>query len=342
MNASPLALALAASLALAACESSPSLPPDGGRGGDAETRADAGEDAGVVRDGGAADAGARDEGVPDAGARDEGVTDVGASDEGVGDEGVSDLGAHDAGPDLCVDPLPIASAPPAPPSSGTAFWDPDIVTASDPSSFVDLTYAGTGSRTMFDRRVNNWVTLDAHLFDAIFGADTRVEIQVNPEMNRTQAETEARRYALVIGRLPAFLFRDLETVWIHRGMNAFGGGNRNLLIHTDQGESYDAQGYLEEIFMHEAAHTSMDAYHASAARWLEAQSADGTFISTYARDNPTREDVAESLLVYVALRFRSDRISDAATIADAIPARVIYFDCLDLSMDVLAGAGSSG
>jgi len=53
-----------------------------------------------------------------------------------------------------------------------------------------------------------------------------------------------------------------------------------------------------------------------------------TFISTYAQDNPTREDIAESFLPYVALRYRRDRISDelASTFETTIPKRILFFD----------------
>ena len=92
----------------------------------------------------------------------------------------------------------------------------------------------------------------------------------------------------------------METVWIHRGTEPFGGGNNNLLIHTGRADLYAADGILEETLVHEAAHTSLDAAHASAPAWLAAQSADPTFISTYARDFPNREDIAESVLPYLA------------------------------------------
>lgn len=198
-------------------------------------------------------------------------------------------------------------------------------------------YTGQGQRTMFDRRVARFITLNAHLFDAQFGSNTVVEIQVNSEFSQNEAETQARRYAEVIGRLPAFLFRDVETVWIHRGMQAFGGGNNNLLIHTEQGESYAASGDLEEIFIHEAVHTSMDSYHATTTRWVEAGTTDGVAISTYARDNPEREDLAESLGPYLAARFRPERVDQATiqAIEETIPNRIRYFDCLNLSMQIL-------
>ena len=234
----------------------------------------------------------------------------------------------------CGEPPRVNPSPPAaPPYSGTVFIDPDLMTAADPTSFVGVVYKGQGQRTMFDRRTNSFNLVNAHLFDATFGASTRVEVQVNPEISRTDAEIEAARYATVIGRMPAFLFRDLDTVWIHRGLNPFGGGNRNLLIHTEQGAQYIADGFLEEVFLHEAAHTSLDAHHASAADWVAAQAADRGAISDYARDNPMREDVAESLGPYLAQRFWIDRMAaaDIAKIRGAIPARIAYFDCLQLS-----------
>ena len=100
------------------------------------------------------------------------------------------------------------------------------------------------------------------------------------------------------------------------------------LIHTGQSDSYFADGIAEETLIHEASHTSLDADYAADPAWLNAQQADPTFISTYARDNPTREDIAESFLPYVALRYRRGRITDelSATIEATIPNRILFFD----------------
>jgi hypothetical protein len=222
---------------------------------------------------------------------------------------------------------PVGTGPP--PFAGTIFIDPDIITSADPSTFQSLSYAGQEPRTMFDRRVNGWVTVDAYLFDAGFGDGLTVEIQVNPEFGVAgTAMVEAEKYAEVIGRLPTSLRTDVATVWIHKGTQPFGGGNNNLLIHVGQADLYAADGILEEALVHEAAHTSLDAAHAAAPGWLAAQDADGTFISTYARDFPNREDIAESFLPYLAIRYRSDRITPslADTIRRTIPNRVAYFD----------------
>ena len=211
--------------------------------------------------------------------------------------------------------------------------DPDIITASDPTTFQTLTASGRGIRTMFDRRVNAFVQFDAYLFDATFSDGLSAEFQVNPEFGSSEtARLEAEKYAVVIGRIPKALRTSVLTVWIHKGVQPFGGGNNNLLIHVGQGDIYIADGILEETFVHEAAHTSLDAAHATSAGWLSAQVKDVNFISSYARDNPAREDVAESVLTWLAVRYRASRIDPAqvAKIQQAIPNRLAYFDALNL------------
>lgn len=224
------------------------------------------------------------------------------------------------------------SAMAEPPYAGTIFIDPDIITAADPTTFMSVVPKGRGQRSMFDRRTDSFNKVNARLFTARFSDSREIEIQVNPEFSSKKARSLANKYAKVIGRLPKCLRLDVDTVWIHAGLQPFGGGNRNLLIHTGQSARYEKDGILEETLVHEASHTSLDSYHASAKGWLAAQKADPEFISTYARDNPTREDVAETFLLWLAVRHRLERISpaDAATIRKSIPARLRYFDAAKL------------
>ena len=218
---------------------------------------------------------------------------------------------------------------------GTIFIDPDIITEEDPTTFVSLSYAGTGSRLMYDRR-SGWITSEPFLFPSEYDDGLSIEIQVNPEFGSWEnAQIYALKYAEVIGRLTTQLRKDVQTSWIHKGDEPFGGGNNNLLIHTDWSEkNYEDQGILEETLVHEAAHTSLDSYHAESGGWLDAQIADCEFISEYARDNPIREDIAESYLPYLAVTYRSDRISPGLkkTIENAIPNRIKYFDSQNFNM----------
>jgi hypothetical protein len=93
--------------------------------------------------------------------------------------------------------------------------------------------------------------------------------------------------------------------------------------------------------VHEASHTSLDAGHAGSAGWLAAQAADCRFISSYARDFPAREDIAESFLPYLAVRYRSTQISQALadTINATIPHRIAYFDDQAFDMYPISSVG---
>lgn len=222
-----------------------------------------------------------------------------------------------------------------PPYSGTIFIDPDIITASDPSAIQSTTYTGQGMVTMYDRRVPDWVTVNAYLFDVVWDDGLTSVAQVNAEFGTVAAATvEAEKYAFLIGQLPASLRRDVDEIWVHQGLEPFGGGNRSILIHTGQTTLYENDGILEETLVHEASHTSLDADHAEHPDWIAAQALDPDFISTYARDNPTREDIAESFLLWLAVRYRQDSISvqDYNTITQTIPARLAYFDSLELDL----------
>ena len=134
--------------------------------------------------------------------------------------------------------------------------------------------------------------------------------------------------------MPVVLRSAIAHVVIHAGDELWGGGGDGVLIHTDQGKGYVADGFMEEVLVHEAAHSALDIAHKDSPGWRAAQAADGVFISDYARDHPAREDIAESFLPYLAVRYRPERLTDAerAAILTAIPNRLIYFDEQRLDM----------
>lgn len=217
-----------------------------------------------------------------------------------------------------------------PPFGGTAYVDPNIIVSTDPSVYSQVVDKGQGMRTVFDRRTNAFGSINAYLFDATGTDGSVLEAQINPEFGSVDAaRAEAQRYARIIGQMPWASRRNVKNFAVHLGDNDF-GGNRNgsLLIHTGRTATYEDLGALEEIMVHEAGHASLDERHESAPAWLAAQAADGEFISTYARDYPTREDVAESYVVYLAVRDTSGRVSESlkTQVASVIPHRIAYFD----------------
>jgi hypothetical protein len=229
-----------------------------------------------------------------------------------------------------------------PPYTGTTFLDRNIIiTPQDPTTFSRKLFThAVGEVSMYDRRVDAWKPFWVYAWEANFDDGLAAVIHVNREFgNIDVATTAALKYCEAIGRLPTVLRTKLKTVSIHPGEAFFGGGYNNLVIHTGQADKYERDGVLEEVLLHEACHTTFEDSLNSAAAWIAAREADkGTFISTYARDNPQREDIAESFLCWLAVRYRSDRISkaDADKILGAIPNRLAYFDAQGFDMYPIA------
>ena len=219
-----------------------------------------------------------------------------------------------------------------PPYDGTIFYFPDLINSTDPTTFQELIYVGKDHREMYDRRKGGrWLNKEAFLFNAIYEERT-IEIQVNPEFkNSDNAFKEALFYSTAIGRLPNFLLTNVKTVWIHKGNKGWGGGNENLLIHTGRSKEYISKDIVEETFIHEAAHTSLDWDWdgiINKTKWQIAKRKDKEYISNYAKKFPRREDVAESVLPWIAVRYRLDRISKehSEKILKTIPNRLKFFD----------------
>ena len=217
----------------------------------------------------------------------------------------------------------------------------------DSTWLQSVTYTGRGVRTVFDRRFDNWIRTRAFLFDAHI-AEQVVEFRVNAEFGEVEAaRTEVDRFAAAVGRLPAAFLSNVAWVAINGGYGAWGGGRDTeqagmMLIHKHSAWDAIRRGFLEEIFLHEAAHASLDHPHARADGWRAAQAADGVFISDYARNNPVREDIAETGIMYFAVRYRPESLTrdERWVILTSIPNRLAYLEEQDLDMWPYVATGS--
>lgn len=261
-----------------------------------------------------------------------------------------------------------ASVPPvaaAPPYQGTAFLHPAIIVESDPTALVSVKYTGRFVRWIFDRREGSgdnsygsgaWAQRNIWLFSAKYDDGPVVEIRLHPEFTRAAAAREASHYARIVGQLPVALRTSLVDagsqpyagVSINKGDFDWGGGGGpgggSITIHVDRSPQYVALGAVEEVLLHEIVHASLDPVHGyrRSQGWLDAQAADGEFISTYARDYPESEDLAESFSAFFAAEYRADRLpaSMLTTIRETIPNRTAYFESLGLDMRPGAKPGS--
>ena len=243
--------------------------------------------------------------------------------------------------------LPAPSiADSSPPLQNTVWLYNNIITSSDPSAFRSVTYAGQGDREFYDRSSGMWITLNVYLFDVQYDSrqtEWQTEFQVHPEHgSREAAREQVDAYAPVLGRLPRVLLSNANEVEISRTARtmsddtlddgeppAQANPHKGLLhIYTERAEEVARDGFLEEVFIHEAGHFSLDRDHAQSPGWRAAQQADGRFLTPYARDHPEGEDVAESIWGYFVVNYRPERISMAhrEAILDAIPNRLAYFD----------------
>lgn len=217
--------------------------------------------------------------------------------------------------------------------AGTVFISPDVLTPASPSDFVSVTYEGLSNKRTFDRRVNAWINRESHVFEARFECGReRVSVVVNSELSREESEIQAIRFARIVGQLPFGSRQAIREIWIHPGDEAAGGGNNSILIHTAYADKN--QPFLEEVFLHESAHTSLDWTFAGAVhreKWNAAANADRRFISQYAADNPDREDVAESYGAFILHEMAKTNPAlqrEAERIGAAIPNRLNYFQSL--------------
>ena len=231
-----------------------------------------------------------------------------------------------------------------PPFRGTVGITPNLLTASDPTSFIGAEEAGRGNRQMWEPFGEQWLSVNAYLFDAEYSGRT-VEFQVHPDVgNLEDAWAEVETYAPVLGRLPAFLLAGAREVEVSPVDHVWQGNELGIFhIYTHRGAELLRNGSVEEVLFHEGGHVSLDRLHRNAPGWRAARRADeGVFISTYARDNSEREDVAESILPWFAVRHRPGRLrpSDRAAIGAAIPNRLAYFD--DQGFDVSPYAATGG
>lgn len=224
-----------------------------------------------------------------------------------------------------------------PPYSGTIFDFPDSFKDTDPTTLTGVTYVGQQRKSVYDRRAG-MITINAWVYSAAFNDGAAAwSIMVNPEFDQATAKTLAEKYARSIGQMPHCIRAGLTGAVIHDGVNPWGGGDP-LTIHHGQGLSYERQGIVTETMIHESTHAGFDRMYYT-ADWSDAAKADGNYISTYARDYPTREDHSESFLCWLVAKYKRDRISaaDYGKITATIPNRIQWYDGKNLKLSPVVG-----
>ncbi len=217
-----------------------------------------------------------------------------------------------------------------PPHTGTVYLDRDIIRSGDPTTYLNMTYKGTAERRAWHSERSATLTFDAHIFELDFDDGDVSEIAVEDAIgNESLARDEAEKLAIPLGQIPAIMRKAVNSITIFagtgRGTASVGG---LISTYADSNDSKIRDGYLEEFLVHESTHTSLDNIYYTDPLYREAAKADNNFVSTYAQENPTTEDISESMVAYLAVRLRADRISAdwEYKIREAMGSRLAFFD----------------
>ena len=219
-------------------------------------------------------------------------------------------------------------------------WDlPMLFGENDPNTFESITYMGQGLRMTYDHRdaPEGWKYRSNHLFNATYSNGSTIEFQMSTEFEDFDELSElALAYAYDLGRLPEIMFKQLKTYSVFNAPFVAGGGSNNIVVGHNLNDPITQNIALTELNLHEAAHVSLDWDSGGViqeSRWLKAASDDNYYIAHYAENFPLREDIAETISVYLLFRYRPDRIQPELIemFRRLIPNRIAYFDEFDFS-----------
>ncbi len=225
---------------------------------------------------------------------------------------------------------------------GTAISDKfkDVIVSTDPTVFSSVSYLKVKKAEMWDRDANNnkgaWIYPDSWIFKLNYQDGITSEIRIRKkDFDKAKANELANKYGRKMGQLPANLREGVDYINIYKSDNVFGGNNFKKSIDITIGKTsknYENVGTMEEILFHESTHAALDNLYGTA--WKTSRNKDSKFVSKYAFDNPDREDISESYLLYAALSYRPDRVAakEVRKIRRDIPNRISYYKNLNLKM----------
>ena len=231
--------------------------------------------------------------------------------------------------------LSIADAQPLFPNSVVSN-DLEFIKTTDRSAFACITYHGTRTAEMPDKRNDNLLANGTHIFKGRYKDGTSVGLWAHRKLGtRTDVEPTIELVARAIGKLPSFMRAKLKHVVIHDGdETAFAEGHGHFFVlYTENIKTRIRNHDLEETVFHESVHATLDKKHARSKKWRAAQQQDGDFITRYAARHPQKEDLAESALFAWAMLMHPGRLPQdiEQQAREIMPNRLAFFQDLFLS-----------
>ena len=233
-----------------------------------------------------------------------------------------------------------------PPLEGS-MWDlPDLIKPSDFTVYSTSSYQGIENRLFYDKSISDFINYDAYVFKVNFKDGLILDFEIKTDFTLSKALEIEKKFSPKIGQLGKELRKNINSIEFLKG--EFGASAQksedlvyaNITLHIDWinniVETRPDGDRTEELFIHEAAHLSIDPYVYGQQGWTDAVNLDGNYLSTYAKDNPDSEDVAETFLAYIAVKYFPERIGSSLrdTILSVCLNRFKYFDSLNLDLSI--------
>jgi len=230
------------------------------------------------------------------------------------------------------------------------YWN--FITQKDPTTFKRLTF--NKEKNIKTPNVEKHSDLNkgktkkfrAFSFEAEYEDNITVEIFVEYEKDKKDFE-KAKRIALyfsrMYGRMPHFLKIYTDRIYVHgigKGSGTWFASGTKREFHLRRGLCLNIHVTTEHsrcavIMAHELAHVLQQLTGViSPSKWGEARKLDKKkYCSKYAKTN-SKEDFAESVICWIAVRHRSDKITqfDVKKINHFIPNRLKFFDEMNFNM----------
>jgi hypothetical protein len=201
-------------------------------------------------------------------------------------------------------------------------------------------------RLFYDKSIPSFIDYPAHVYKINFGDGLSVDFEIYTEFSQEEALAIKQKYAPLIGQLGKELRKNIKSIEFLKGDYTASAQRNNDLSYSNitipidwlnnNVETRPDGDRTEELFIHEATHLSIDPYVYGQRGWNDAVYLDGNYLSTYAKDNPESEDIAETFQAYIAVKYFPERIKSSLrdTILSICLNRFKYFDSLNLDLSI--------
>lgn len=183
----------------------------------------------------------------------------------------------------------------------------DFIREMDEDAFESLSFMGTEDKEMPDSRTDILFDTDTFVFQVNFTEGNPIEIWAHSSFATQEAAEEfAQKIVNRLGKLPDVMRNNLSHVVLHKGdATAFAEAEANFfVVYSENIDVRISNNDFEETVFHESVHATLDAIYLQNSEWILAQQNDNSYITEYAKNNPDKEDLAETaLFVYTLNKF---------------------------------------